>query len=77
MADTERAPYVPTVKEGADGRPFIVFEPAGGEIPFLRTADVILDLKPGTSIEQAGEIAAYLRRHIGGLAILTHVGSGN
>jgi len=63
---TDRAEFNFTVKEFASGTPWIVAEPMnkmlsiGGMIGF--------DLKPGTTLKQAHEIADYMRKHIEGIS---------
>jgi hypothetical protein len=46
------------VKESAEGKPWVVAEPdtPGGFVGFR--------LKKGASMDQAKEVAAYLRRHV-------------
>lgn len=62
----DRAEFNFTVKEFASGTPWIVAEPMnkmlsiGGMIGF--------DLKPGTTMKQAHEIADYMRKHIEGIS---------
>jgi hypothetical protein len=73
---TDHAPYFPTVKElHSGGGPFILLEPAGSGLELLKSADIILDLRDGTSMEEAFQIATYFRRHVRGLATLTHIPS--
>ena len=63
---TVRAKFRFVVKEGADGTPWIAFEPLQGQ---LRGEDLPsgifgFDLPPGTSGKKAEEIADYLDENI-------------
>jgi hypothetical protein len=69
MPNTERAKYRATVKEFGDGTPFIVFEPMGDEITSLENQLVALDLRPGTTYEQARALADQLDESVEGLAV--------
>lgn len=69
MAKTDRALYRATVKEYADGTPFLVFEPMSENIELLDGALTSLDLKQGTTLEQAREVADVLDRFVEGLAV--------
>lgn len=66
---TERAKYQAKMKGSADGEPFIVFEPRDDNIPFLEKAFVSLDLKPGTTPEEAKELERALDQFVDGLAV--------
>jgi hypothetical protein len=46
------------VKEGVEGKPFVVAEPS------THAGLVGFDLVEGTSLDKAKEIAGYLRRHV-------------
>lgn len=61
---TERAQYSFTVKEFADGTPWIAFEPLYQDIRNLPEGILGFDLPEGTSIEKAEEIASYLDANI-------------
>ena len=69
MAKTERAAYRATVKEGNSGVPFLMFEPMAGNLPFLSDAFVALELRPGTTLDEAQELARQLHLRVEGLAI--------
>jgi hypothetical protein len=65
---TERAEVTFTVKEFVSGTPWIAVEQVSGDKPVLPGL-LGFDLMPSTSLEQATEIASYLRKHIRGLMI--------
>jgi hypothetical protein len=69
MEMTERAEFTFVVKERPAGEPSIVAEPTS-QMPGFRGL-IGLDLKPGTTLEQAKEVAKYLRQHIRGLSLTT------
>ena len=69
MATTERADYRATVKEGSSGTPFLMFEPMGQNMPFLSNVFVTLELREGTTLEQAQTLADQIHVHARGLAI--------
>lgn len=72
MAKTQRAAYWATVKERSGGEtPFLMFEPIGESMPLLKNAFVALDLRPGTTLDQAQELARHLHAHVEGLSIST------
>jgi len=60
----EQADYLFAVKEHADGTPWIMLEPRGKQLPVLAAGFLGFDLRPGTSYEQAREVAACLNEHI-------------
>jgi hypothetical protein len=69
MARTERGQYRFTVKEGASG-PFIAAELAGMRLTGL--AGLLgFDLLPGTTLEQAHEVAALMNAKISAVTITT------
>jgi hypothetical protein len=63
MSRTERGQYRFTVREGDRDRVFLVAEPAGAELKGL-AAMLGFDLAPGTTIEQAHELAAAMNATI-------------
>jgi hypothetical protein len=71
---TERGQYRFTVKEGAEGQPFIALEPMGETIDAFDQlgARLALDLRPGISLDEAWEISTRLDRWITSVA-LTYV----
>jgi hypothetical protein len=69
MSATESGQYRFTVREGTNA-PFISAEPAGDALRGL-TGLLSFDLAPGTTIEQAQEIAAFMNARISALAITT------
>ena len=60
----ERADFTFVVKEGSLGKPWIAAEQltGGGLICF--------DLVPGTTMDQAHELASHMRKHIRGITTL-------
>jgi hypothetical protein len=62
---TERAEFNFVVKQLVSGTPWIMAEQISG--PQILDRLLGFDLAPGTTLEQAHEIAAYMRRHISGL----------
>ena len=67
---TNRANYVFCVKEyDQDSPPWIMLESQDGNIPILQNGIIGFDLRPGTTFQQAQEIASYLNSHI---ECLTH-----
>jgi predicted transcriptional regulator len=69
MAKTERAAYRAAVKAYADGTPFLAFEPMSENMEFLDGALAALELKQGTTPEEAREVADVLDRFVVGLAV--------
>jgi hypothetical protein len=58
-----------TVKEGGIGEPFIMFELASGsELPVLGGGFLTFNLRDGTTLSRAHEIAEMLNRSITGTA---------
>ncbi|BGE63880.1 hypothetical protein QH301_005789 [Pseudomonas aeruginosa] len=64
---TTRASGTFTVKETGDGRPYIVFEPDTAE-PGFPKGQLGIELGHGTDIEEAQEIAKYLRQKVRGVS---------
>lgn len=72
MARTERADYRATVKERNPGQtPFLMFEPMHDNMPFLDNVFVCLELRDGTTLEQAEELARQIHARAKGLSITT------
>lgn len=61
---TERSRYAFTVKEFADGTPWIACEPLHSNIEHLKNGILGFDLPEGTSYEEATQIANYMSEHI-------------
>ena len=72
---TERSDYKVTVKELGDGTPFLMLEPYEGDLTILANGHLSLDLLPGTTYEQAQEIARYLNANIRSFAFTPSKGS--
>ena len=68
MARTERVPATCAVKEYADGVPFLIFEM--GFLPSLPQTYIGLDLRAGTTAEQAQKVADMINDHCENLAAL-------
>jgi hypothetical protein len=63
MAKTTRAEHRFTVKENASGQPWRVSEVLKGEEP-RGSGFVGFDLTPGTTMQQAGDLAQTMNRFI-------------
>ena len=63
---TDRADYLFSVKEYANGTPWIALEPMRDNLKVLKPQRSFLgfDLPPGTSLEEARKIADYFSRHV-------------
>ena len=68
MITTERAPFDFRVKQFPSGAPWIVAEQISGDMPSLRGL-LGFDLEPGTTLQEAGELASHMRKHIRGLSL--------
>jgi hypothetical protein len=67
--ETHRAGYKLTVKESANGRPWLMFEPLRAVVPILRINGksegfLGFEVSEGTTYVQAWEIARYLNEHV-------------
>ncbi len=72
-ADTKRATTYIRVAEYGDGTPWLMLEP---QVPGAREAFGAelffgLDLKPGTTYEQAKELSRVLSEHVTGISVTT------
>jgi hypothetical protein len=67
---TQCADFIFVVKEYHDGRPWIAFEPGSQGLTSIK-GSLGFDLKDGTTLEQAHEVARLLRQHI--KALTQHV----
>ncbi len=67
MADS--AAYKFTVKESADGEPWIAAEPMQGEIAALRGSNLAFDLRPGASIEDASRVASLMNSAVSAIRL--------
>ncbi len=71
MLKTEIAEYTFTAEEG-EFDPYIMCEPHSGQSSFLDSDGFLtIQLFPGTSVEQAQEIARYLRDNVSGIGVTT------
>lgn len=60
---TERAEHTFTVKEFEDGTPWVALElHKAPELPILERGFLGFDLRPGTTLEQARELANHLNK---------------
>lgn len=67
---TERGQYRCVLKEGAS-TPFLALEPTGQELPTIQGRGIlIIDLRPGTTFEQAQALARELDKYMIGVAII-------
>lgn len=69
MSTTERMAAAFTVKEFADGTPFIMAEPRSGGLQTLDGGFFAFDLPPGADEKKAREVAAYLNANVAGIAV--------
>lgn len=67
-AKTDYSDFTFTVKEFGDGTPWIMCEADQPGLPVLKDGHLGLRLREGTTIEQAQEIAEYLRDNIAGIS---------
>ena len=65
---TARGEYVFTVKEFADGVPWIMLEQSGNGLDILDHGILGFDLKEGTSLQEAEVLAGLLRQSISGVS---------
>ncbi len=71
MLKTEIAEYTFTAEEG-EFDPYIMCEPHSGQSSFLGSEGFLtIQLFPGTSVEQAQDIAKYLRDKVSGIGVTT------
>jgi hypothetical protein len=68
-ARTERGKFAFTVKEFADGTPWIMTEPLRKTMPILDEAFIGFDLPDGTTFEQARKVAAFMNENIAGVSM--------
>lgn len=78
MATSKSVRYRFTVKEGAPSEPkgeaptFLACEPFEKDHAFLRNNGFLtIELKEGTSVEKAEEVAKYLNQHFAGIGVTT------
>lgn len=64
QARTERGEFSFTVKEFADGTPWIMAEPDRQMMPALKDAFIGFDLPDGTTFEQAHKVADFMNRNL-------------
>jgi hypothetical protein len=65
---TQHGKYRCLVKEGT-GTPFFTFEPLGEELREIEGKVLSIELRPGTTFEQAQALARELDRRMVGLAL--------
>ena len=61
MAKTERVAATCAVKAYSDGTPFLIFEM--DFLPTLPQTYIGLDLRPGTTLKEAEQVADTINRH--------------
>ena len=66
---TQRCDYRAIVKEGAAGHPSIALEPSGIEPSALKGKQIAMELKRGTTLEQARALVREMDKLVVGLAI--------
>ncbi len=69
MPKTVRYSYLFKVSEYGDGTPFISLEARDSLPPELKDLLVAFNLKDGTKIERASEIASFLNANLADLAL--------
>ena len=74
MSQTDRASYVFTVKEYADGTPWIMLETLRDDLELLKDGFLGFDLPKGTSFDKAKEIAKYMRDNLGDMTYTHDLG---
>ena len=64
---TDRGEFTFVVKEGPEDQPFVAAEPTSDmpNAPGL----IGFDLAPGATLEQAQDIARFMRQHIRGISV--------
>lgn len=76
MASTENADYVFTIKEGdtpasgnGDATAWVMCEPRTRELSIVGDNGFLgINLKPGTTLQEATEIVRFLKNHVVGLS---------
>lgn len=68
-ARSEHGEFKFTVKEFADGTPYLAAEPMRSAMTLFDEAQMFFQLRPGTDIEEAHRIAKYLNQHISTVGI--------
>ncbi len=78
MAKTETVEYVFTVKEGpplesgGEAPAFLACEPRTERHSFLGSDGFLtIELSPGTSVDRAEDIAAFLNENVAGISVTT------
>ncbi|MGK7871077.1 hypothetical protein [Falsiroseomonas sp. E2-1-a20] len=67
-----RESFTFTVKKGGGdqpNRPYILFEPKGADIPQLRGMMITLELRPGTTYDEAKALCALMQTKVLDLVI--------
>jgi hypothetical protein len=79
-ARTEHGEFAFTVKEAADGTPWIAAEPRRQTMPALKDAFIGFSLRKGTTLQQAYKISGFMNEHLEGMSLTvfdTHPLYGN
>jgi hypothetical protein len=61
---TQRASCEFNVSTYLSGQPFVVAARSKGDLPILERALLSFDVPPGTTVDEAREIARYLTEHV-------------
>ena len=69
MAQTERGKYRFTVKESANGEPWIMLEPLGETLPLLKNGFISFDLRAGITLDDAQKLTQELNKEITGVSV--------
>lgn len=57
-----------TVQIGADGSPYLAFEPAAGTVSSYSNSLFTLDLRPDVSLDDASTLAEQINRRLWGVS---------
>jgi hypothetical protein len=69
QARTEHGEFRFTVKEGADGTPWIAAEPQGQTMPALKDAFVGFGLPEGVTLAEAYRTADFMNKHLQSMSL--------
>ena len=71
MEKTQRGEYKFTTKEYSEGTPWIAAEPLGNIINFPGDGFLGFDLKRGTDLNEAKEIAKFMNDNLSAISLTT------
>ncbi|MBL0408358.1 hypothetical protein JKG68_31285 [Microvirga aerilata] len=69
MGLTGQGNFYLTVKEGLEGKPFLMLEPTGANKELLEGGHIVLTLREGTTFAGAQTLAIEMKKHITGATI--------